>query len=190
MTAQTDNQPKASKRRSRKWRVLILVLCSLLGLIAFVFSLPFIIGAVLMMTEGKETHKDISPEEVSRQVALGLMCWEILAPKPSGETQWKRSWDSIASRVRGIRGYHTSDSFHGDGIDCYEFELSTDLAAELRAALAGVEPRKPPWYIPDTSAPSWWPKRWPSDVQCYERDGKYFFLPSAGTRAWWFTFRT
>lgn len=190
MTAQPDNQSNASSRHSPRWRRRVLLITLLLAPIVLVVALS-IIGVVLTMNMGVERGEAIKPENISREVALDLMHWGILAPTPQTEPQYDNLLNSIACRIRGIQGYHTSDGFHGDGIDCYEFELSTDLANELRLALARPGPPKPPLYIPHPSkAPAWWPYNWPVDVQCYEKNNRYLFFPTTGTHAWFLRLRT
>ena len=129
----------------------------------------------------------LSETEVSRRVTVELMSWDAFGSVPQFDPEYTKMENSISTRIGGLRGFTESDDFHGDGTDWYEFELSPKTAAELRGTLSrspAFKKTKPMWYLNTDKAPSWWPKTWPADAQCYEKDLMYFVLPDTGTRAW------
>ncbi len=98
--------------------------------------------------------------------------------------------NSIAYRIKGSRGYTSGADFQGNGTNWYEFEVSTDLADELRTALPELEAVRLIETIPrQWDAPVWWPGQWPANAKIYKRYHEYLVLPDSGTRAWFLRIR-
>ena len=189
MTAPIDYQPRRSGPRRSRFPVAAVVLLVLVGL-AGVFFRP-LLGLLMIAAMAVGSSKSVPPSDASRSVAVTLMRWGTFGTVPERATEYTNLQNSIASRMTGLNGYTESDGFHGDGTDWYEIELSPDLAAELRVALAQSSVVKKSKSFPrENSAPRWWPKTWPADAQCYGKDLEYLVLPDSGTRAWFMRMRT
>jgi hypothetical protein len=187
MTAPIEYQSPSRQRPSRfPTVVVVLVLLVGLGVLLFRPLLGLLMGFAL-----SGTSKSVAPADATQSVAVSLMHWGVLGTVPDRDPDYTNLKNSIARRMTGIKGFTESDGVHGDGTDWYEVELSTDLAAELRSALAqSTAVTKSKNFPRENSAPSWWPKTWPADAQCYEKDLEYLVLPDSGTRAWFLRIRT
>jgi hypothetical protein len=142
---------------------------------------------------GNGSSEVLSEAEVSREIAVQLMDWGAFGPVPVTAPEYVEMEASVISRIHGLRGFSESDDFQGDGTDWYEIEFSPDTAAELRSALNRLPAlKKTKRKLPqgDEKPPSWWPKTWPADAQCYEKDLIFFVLPDTGTHAWLERYRT
>jgi hypothetical protein len=183
-----DYQSTPEHQRQYRFPTGAVVLVALVGLGVLLFR-PLV--GLLMMVALSGTSKAVPPAEATQCVAECLMRWGVLGAVSPRDPDYTDLKDSIARRMTGIKGYTESDGVHGDGTDWYEIELSPDLAADLRSAMAQSSVVKKSKYFPrENSAPSWWPKTWPRDAQCYEKDLQYFVLPDNGTRAWFLRIRT
>ena len=98
-------------------------------------------------------------------------------------------------RITGLRGSSESGGFHGDGIDWFEFEMTPDLANDLRTRLTEIHSdqvtRNPTGPTGDKNEPNWWPTRWPADAICYAHKDSLaqLILTPNGTRGWFRNFR-
>ena len=188
MTLPIDYQSPLKHQRPSRFPIVLAVVALLIGLGVLLFR-PLL--GLLLAFALSGTSKPVAPAEAARSVAVSLMRWGVFGAVPDRDPDYTNLKNSISRRITGLNGFTESDGFHGDGTDWYEVELSPDLATELRSALArsptvmkGEFPQK--W----DSAPSWWPKSWPSDAQCYRWHFEYLVLPDSGTRAWFLRVRT
>lgn len=188
MSASIDYQSPSRHQRPSRFPTVVVVLVVLVGLGVLLFR-PLL--GLLMTFALSGTSKTVAPADATQSVAVSLMHWGVLGTVPDRDPDYTNLKNSIARRMTGINGFTESDGFHGDGTDWYEVALSPDLAAELRAALAQSSVVKKSTHFPrENSAPSWWPKTWPADARCYEKDSQYLVLPDRGTRAWFLRIRT
>lgn len=156
---------------------MVVVLVVLLVGIGVVLFRPLLGLLIVFVLAG--SRESVVPSDAPRSVASSLMDWRVVGNAPN-----------LAQRMTGINGFSESSGFHGDGTDWYEIELSPDLVAELRAGLAqSTAVTKSRHFPKEDSAPPWWPKTWPADAQCYEKDFRYLVLPDTGTRAWFLRIR-
>jgi hypothetical protein len=188
MTAPIDYQSPSSGRRPSRIPTVLIVLVALVGLGVLLFR-PLL--GLLMAFALSGTSKSVPPADATRSVAVSLMHWGVFGTVPDRDPAYTNLENSIARGMTGINGFTESDGFHGDGTDWYEVDLSPDLAAELRTKLAQSPTVKKSNRHPyENTAPSWWPKTWPADSQCYESGLQYLVLPDTGTRAWFLRIRT
>jgi hypothetical protein len=191
MSIPLDYQPPSGTPRFPRFRKILKVLIILplyLGAAVLLFGL--LLG-LLMMLAFHGTSKSIPPPDVAHTVAESLMGWGVCGAVPDRDPEHVKLENSIVQRIKGIQGYTESDGFHGDGTDWYEVDLSPALAAELRTRLGQSSAIKKSKRFPRENAePSWWPKTWPANAQCYEKGLQYFVLPDTGTRAWFMQMRT
>jgi len=187
MTRPIDYQSPSTQKRPSRFPTTVVVLVLLVGLAVLLFR-PLL--GLLMALALSGTSKSVPPADSTRSVAVSLMHWGVFGTVPGRDPDYTNLENSIEGRMTGINGFTESDGVHGDGTDWYEIELSSELAAELRAALAQSSVVKKSRNFPrENSAPSWWPKTWPADAQCYEKDLQYLVLPDSGTRAWFMRMR-
>lgn len=136
------------------------------------------------------TRNSIEIANIRDSVAYHLMSWEIFGRIPQTNPENSNLRNSIASQIRGIRGFTRSDGFLGDGEDWYEFELSSDLAKELREGLNRSQVVMLSQGHPSLNiAPNWWPKEWPINTKIYNHSWGYLILPEKGTKAWFLYMR-
>ena len=182
--------PQQNPSPSRPSRVLRVIFAVVLVFGITYLLTPRLLGLIMAFAL-RGSSSSVAPADATRSVTVSLMHWGLLGTVPDNDPGYTNFVRTAAGRMTGINGFTESDGFHGDGTDWYEVELSPDFAAELRSALAQSTTIKKSRRFPDEhSAPSWWPKTWPADAQCYDKDSEHLVLPDSGTRAWFMRMRT
>jgi hypothetical protein len=155
-----------------------------------VFALGAVIGlGWLVMPRGRSGSARsvivVEPKEVARSFATSLMQWDVFRDSAPRKANYAEFLDAVQSQITSAQGVSLTSGDQGQGCDWYEFDLSTDLANGLRAALRQSSEAQHDAVPPKVEgSPAWWPREWPAGVHCYSEEREYLFLSDTDNHAW------